>query len=323
MATLRVQGLRKTYGKVTAVDGLDLAVSDGEFFVLVGPSGAGKTTTLKSVAGLQEIDAGRVEIGGHDLTEVEPNRRNVAMAFESYALYPQDTVFDNLASPLRSGRTGRYSKQDVAQRIELVTRTLGIDSLLKRFPRELSNGQRQRVSLGRVLVRPADIYLLDEPLSHLDAKLRAAMRIELKSLGELSSTTSLYVTHDYQEALALGDRLGVLRDGRLLQVGTPAEVWNQPADTFVARTLGQPEMNLLDAEVQDGHAVAAGGAVRVPLTGALPLHAGDRVRIGVRPRDLTPADGGRATGERLVVQGTGRADRTPRAGHRADRPRRR
>jgi multiple sugar transport system ATP-binding protein len=167
------------------------------------------------------------------------------MAFESYALYPQRTVYDNLASPLRSGRTGSYSATEQRERIEAVTETLGIGQLLQRFPRELSNGQRQRVSLGRVLVRPAGVYLLDEPLSHLDAKLRAAMRAELKQLGAMSSTTTLYVTHDYQEALALGDRIAVLREGRVVQIGTPREIWEEPADTFVARSLGQPEINLV------------------------------------------------------------------------------
>ncbi len=285
MATVDLEQVRKTYGKLLALDDLSLRLADGEFFVLLGPSGAGKTTTLKSVAGLQEIDAGRILIDGTDMTLVEPYHRNVAMAFESYALYPQKTVFDNLASPLRSGRTGRYTAQQQSERIEAVTRTLGIDTLLQRFPRELSNGQRQRVALGRVLVRPADVYLLDEPLSHLDAKLRAAMRAELKSLGELSSTTTFYVTHDYQEALALGDRIGILRSGALVQVGTPRQLWSQPVDTFTAKALGQPEINLLDGEVVDGRIVAAGGSLTIPAPEP-GLPPGTAVRLGLRPRDL-------------------------------------
>jgi multiple sugar transport system ATP-binding protein len=304
MATLELHDVTKTYGKVQALTDLSLALGDGEFFVLLGPSGAGKTTTLKSVAGLQEIDSGRVTIGGTDMTGVEPYHRNVAMAFESYALYPQKTVFDNLASPLRSGRTGTYGADEQRRRIDLVTTTLGINHLLQRFPRELSNGQRQRVALGRVLVRPADIYLLDEPLSHLDAKLRAAMRAELKQLGEMSNTTTFYVTHDYQEALALGDRIGVLREGRLVQVGTPLEVWSRPVDSFVAKALGQPEINMIDARVSDGRIRAGDGRIAVPIPAGVDVAAGDPVRLGLRPGDLELARPGRGGADWLEVPGT-------------------
>lgn len=300
MATLELAGVSKAYGKVEALSDVSLSLGDGEFFVLLGPSGAGKTTTLKSIAGLQEIDAGTVTIGGTDMTGVEPYHRNVAMAFESYALYPQKTVFDNLASPLRSGRTGKYTAAEQQTRIDLVTTTLGINPLLKRFPRELSNGQRQRVALGRVLVRPADVYLLDEPLSHLDAKLRAAMRAELKNLGEMSNTTTFYVTHDYQEALALGDRIGVLRHGRLVQVGTPEEVWRRPVDSFVAKALGQPEINMLEATVVDGRLVAADGQVTLPAPPGLEHRT---VRLGLRPRDLELAEPGRGGDGWLTVPG--------------------
>jgi multiple sugar transport system ATP-binding protein len=296
VGSLSVKGLTARYGKTVALHGIDLELADGEFFVILGPSGAGKTTTLKSVAGLVDQVEGEVHIAGRDMTGVEPYDRGVAMAFESYALYPQKTVEENLASPLRSGRNGTWTPQEQAERIKQVTMTLGIDHLLKRFPRELSNGQRQRTALGRVLVRPAEVYLLDEPLSHLDAKLRAAMRAELKQLGELSGTTTLYVTHDYQEALALGDRIGVLREGRLVQVGTPAQVWTEPVDTFVARALGQPEMNLLDAEVDAGQArVGKAFAVGVP-------ESDGPVKVGIRPRDLEIVDGP-APADRLVLHG--------------------
>lgn len=286
MATMTLSGLSKSYGKKQALKDLDLDVADGEFFVILGPSGAGKTTMLKSIAGLQEIDSGVVTIDGVDMTGVEPYRRNVAMAFESYALYPQKTVFENLASPLRSGRTGKYSATVQQERIDAVTTTLGIEQLQQRLPRELSNGQRQRVALGRVLVRPADVYLLDEPLSHLDAKLRAAMRVELKRLGQMSNTTTMYVTHDYQEALSLGDRIGVLRAGRLVQVGTRSQIWLTPADTFVARSLGQPEMNIIDAEIIGGELVALRGALRFPVPAGLELGGRGKVRLGMRPGDL-------------------------------------
>ncbi len=290
MATVTISELRKSFGKTKAVDGISVDIADGEFFVILGPSGAGKTTTLKSVAGLIDVDGGTVTIGGNDVTLVEPYHRNVAMAFESYALYPQKTVSENLASPLKSGRTGKYTESQRTERIDQVTTTLGINHLLKRFPRELSNGQRQRVALGRVLVRPADIYLLDEPLSHLDAKLRAAMRAELKQLGAMSNTTTLYVTHDYQEALALGDRIAVMRDGRFVQIGTPQEIWRRPADTFVARALGQPEINLLDGVVDDGAIRLGDGSFSVPVPADARCDRGDRVRVGLRPCDIRATD---------------------------------
>lgn len=305
MATVSIAGVHKSFGKTKAVSGLSVDIADGEFFVILGPSGAGKTTTLKSVAGLVDIDEGSVHIGGVDVTRVEPYHRNVAMAFESYALYPQKTVAENLASPLKSGRTGRYTDAQRAERIDQVTTTLGINHLQKRFPRELSNGQRQRVALGRVLVRPADIYLLDEPLSHLDAKLRAAMRAELKQLGAMSNTTTIYVTHDYQEALALGDRIAVMRAGALVQIGTPEEIWRRPADTFVAKALGQPEINLLDGLVDDGRIRLGGadsaGSFDVPIPAGVECERGDRVRVGLRPCDLHVTSGDSSLRGRVLL----------------------
>ncbi len=286
MGTLSIKGVTKTYGDVRAVDGLDLEVANGEFFVILGPSGAGKTTTLKSIAGLVDIDAGEVHIAGTDMTRVEPYHRNVAMAFESYALYPQKSVAENLASPLKSGRSGTFSATEQQERIDKVTTTLGINHLLNRLPKELSNGQRQRTALGRVLVRPADVYLLDEPLSHLDAKLRASMRAELKAIAQTSSTTTVYVTHDYQEALALGDRVAVLRSGRFVQIGTPEQMWREPVDTFVARSLGQPEMNLLDAVVAGGQVRIEGSAFAFPAPRELSLAEGQHVTLGMRPGEL-------------------------------------
>ena len=294
MSTLSLKNLRKAYGKTAALDGIDIDVEDGEFFVLLGPSGAGKTTTLKSVAGLVDLDQGTVVIGGHDMSGVEPNHRNVAMAFENYALYPHLTNYDNIAFPLRSPRF-RTAEAEIRTRIDRVTTTLGIHHLLGRQPAELSGGQRQRVALARVLVRPADVLLLDEPLSHLDAKLRATMRAELKSLGEVQRTTSLYVTHDYLEALALGDRIAVLDRGKLRQVGPREDIWNRPVDTFVARTFGQPEINLIDgtfADVDRGAVFRSiDGALEVALP-ARPAGSGASATLGLRPRDLTIVIGG-------------------------------
>ena len=303
MGTLSMRGVRKTYGKTVALESMDLDIGDGEFFVILGPSGAGKTTTLKSIAGLVDIDAGQVSINGVDMTGVEPYHRNVAMAFESYALYPQKTVAQNLASPLKSGRSGSFSDADQKQRIDTVTTTLGINHLQQRLPRELSNGQRQRTALGRVLVRPADIYLLDEPLSHLDAKLRAQMRAELKQIAQSSSTTTVYVTHDYQEALALGDRIAILRDGKFVQVSTPDEVWRRPVDTFVARSLGLPEMNLLDGVVQGGEIRFLGTQGRIRVTAGVDVREGQKVRLGMRPADLELDRGHRGHGDQASASG--------------------
>ena len=303
MGTLELKGVRKTFGSVVAVDDIDLSVADGEFFVILGPSGAGKTTTLKSIAGLVDIDAGEVSIAGTDMTGVEPYHRNVAMAFESYALYPQKTVAENLGSPLKSGRSGSFSEAEQKQRIDQVTTTLGINHLLARLPKELSNGQRQRTALGRVLVRPADIYLLDEPLSHLDAKLRAAMRAELKTIAQTSSTTTVYVTHDYQEALALGDRIAVLKKGRFVQIGTPEEMWRSPVNTFVAKSLGQPEMNLLSGVVENGEVRFVGGAASFTVPQDLQVSSGQRVQLGLRPSEIEVDRGHRDSSEWLRISG--------------------
>lgn len=314
MATLSIKGLRKEYRKLVALDGMNLDLNDGEFFVLLGPSGAGKTTTLKCVAGLETPTEGTVEIGGRDMTNVEPYDRNVAMAFENYALYPQKTVFDNISFPLRSKRY-RVSEEEARGRVERVAETLGIGHLLQRLPRELSGGQRQRVALGRVLVRPADVLLLDEPLSHLDAKLQMEMRSELKSLGEMENTTSFYVSHDYREALALGDRVGALREGKLLQVGTPEEIWHRPLDTFVARTFGQPEINLISGALVDGPEGrvfrSEDGEIEVPMHDAR-VSSGTEVELGVRPLDMEipengiPSDFARLDGRVYVVEQLGR-----------------
>ncbi|MGH3730487.1 MAG: ABC transporter ATP-binding protein [Micromonosporaceae bacterium] len=332
MARIEVDGLKKTYGRggnaVTALDGVSFDVADGEFFCLLGPSGAGKTTTLKTIAGLVEPDAGTIRIGEQDVASIEPTHRNLAMCFESYALYPQLNVFDNMASPLRSPRL-RLPADEVRQRVQGSADMLGIGHLLERSVTQLSNGQRQRVALGRVLVRPAHAYLLDEPLAHLDAKLRATMRAELKAISQQDKTTSLYVTHDYVEALSLADRIAVIRNGRILQVGTPEQVWSEPANAFVAQAFGKPRINAVHGGLaagdpdRDGAGGTAGngdlrfvsgdGAFQIPLP-AVDAAPGEEVQIGIRPRDLAlhlgagdvPAGRVRLSGVVYVLEHLGR-----------------
>lgn len=289
MGAVALDGIRKTFGSTVALDGISFDVADGEFFCLLGPSGAGKTTTLKVVAGLEPPNAGRVRLDGVDVTTVEPTNREMAMCFESYALYPQLDVFGNMVSPLRSPRY-QLPPDEARARVGEIAAMLGIDGLLDRSIGNLSNGQRQRVALGRVLVRPAAARLLDEPLAHLDAKLRATMRAELKSISAQGATTTLYVTHDYVEALALADRIGVLHHGRILQVGTPRELWETPRDAFVAGAFGKPRINLIPGElVSDGAAGPAFAttdrAIEVPLPGVA-AEPGDELQLGIRPRDL-------------------------------------
>ncbi|WP_330304590.1 MULTISPECIES: ABC transporter ATP-binding protein [unclassified Streptomyces] len=305
-AAIALRGIHKTYGKNAALDGLELEVAEGEFFCLLGPSGAGKTTTLKTVAGLEAPDSGTVELDGADMDGVEPYDRGVAMCFESYALYPHRSAYDNLASPLRSPRH-RLPAAEARDRIGAIAELLGISGLLDRPVGQLSNGQRQRIALGRVLVRPARAFLLDEPLSHLDAKLRQSMRAELKAIGAVQHTTTLYVTHDSVEALALGDRIGVIRDGRIVQTGTREEIWYRPYDTEVARAFGRPRINLLPGTVTDGGGFrSADGAVELPL--GAEAAPGTEVLVGMRPRDLAlRGDGHELIGSVYVTEVLGRA----------------
>jgi ABC-type sugar transport system ATPase subunit len=259
------------------------------------------------VAGLEQPDSGTVELDGADMTGVEPYDRGVAMCFESYALYPHRSAYDNLASPLRSPRY-RLPAAEARDRIDAIAELLGIGGLLDRPVGQLSNGQRQRVALGRVLVRPARAFLLDEPLSHLDAKLRQQMRAELKAIGAVRHTTTLYVTHDSVEALALGDRIGVIRDGRIVQTGTREDIWYRPYDTEVARAFGRPRINLLPGTVTEDHGFrSADGKVELPV--GAQASPGTEVLVGVRPRDLAlgAGPGHELTGTVYVTEVLGRA----------------
>ncbi|MGH2614338.1 MAG: ABC transporter ATP-binding protein [Thermomicrobiales bacterium] len=294
MATVTLRGLSKRFGRTRAVENLDLTVDDGEFFVLLGPSGAGKTTTLGLIAGLETPDSGEIFLGDDEVTRVNPWKRDVAMAFESYALYPHMSVFDNIAFPLRAPtRYPRLSEQAIKTEVHRIAKMLQIETLLDRSPSQLSGGQRQRTSLGRMLVRQPRAFLMDEPIVHLDAKLRHHMRGELKQLHEQFAITTLYATPDWVEAVAMGHRIAVLNRGRIAQIGTPDEIYNQPDNRFVADFVGEPPMNILEGCLvrQDGslHFDLGGAAITVNdwLGQALDRADGTEWQIGVRPSGVT------------------------------------
>jgi multiple sugar transport system ATP-binding protein len=287
---VRFEEVWKLFGnEVPAVANLNLHIRHGEFLVLVGPSGCGKTTSLRMLAGLERPTYGRIWFGDRDVTILPPGQRDVAMVFQSYALYPNMTVYKNLAfGPTVRGE----SRGDLRGRINDVAETLGIEGLLKRRPTELSGGQRQRVALGRALLRESQLFLLDEPLSNLDAALRVQMRAELIRLHKrLSQTTSVYVTHDQIEAMTMGDRVAVLKDGDVMQVDTPAGLYENPANTFVATFIGSPKMNVVDAAIGNDTLTLLGETVTLPAPQAAALRAAGAsgtVRVGLRPQDLRP-----------------------------------
>ncbi len=280
MAEIRIEHLTKVYaGGVTAVDDVSLSIGDGEFIVLVGPSGCGKSTLLRMVAGLEEVTEGSISIGGADVTELAPRRRDIAMVFQSYALYPHMSVRKNIGYGLKVRRT---PKDDAKRRVVEVAKLLGLEELLERKPAQLSGGQRQRVAMGRAIVREPKAFLMDEPLSNLDAKLRVEMRASLAQLHARLGVTTIYVTHDQTEAMTLGQRVAVLDGGRILQVDTPQRLYDHPANVFVAAFIGTPAMNLVEGTI-DGDEVVFGG-FRVPLDrGRRPAPGRRDVVVGVRP----------------------------------------
>jgi ABC-type sugar transport system ATPase subunit len=276
-ASLSLRGIVKRHGAVTALAGVDLDVAPGEFFSLLGPSGSGKTTTLRIVAGLEHADEGAVLLQGRDVTALEPGERDVAMVFQSYALYPHMTVRENIAFPLRMGGAPAAAIEPAVREAAARVR---IEHLLERKPGQLSGGQQQRCALARAIVRQPALFLLDEPLSNLDAKLRVETRVELKRLQRALNVTALYVTHDQEEALSLSDRMAVFMDGRIVQVGTPEEVFSRPATVDVAGFLGNPPMNLLPARLESGRARLEGATLELPSLARL----GERDAIlGIRP----------------------------------------
>jgi multiple sugar transport system ATP-binding protein len=264
-------------GGVTAVDGVSLTIGSGEFLVLVGPSGCGKSTLLRMIAGLEEVTTGTIAIGERDVTELPPRSRDIAMVFQSYALYPHMTVRQNLGYGLKVRKT---PKHEIAERVSRAASLLGLDELLDRRPAALSGGQRQRVAMGRAIVREPKAFLMDEPLSNLDAKLRVSMRAQLGALHSRLATTTIYVTHDQIEAMTLGQRVAVMRDGRIQQVDTPQELYARPANLFVAAFIGSPAMNLVEAEIDAGQLHFGGFAIPLPAVDALPA---GRVITGIRP----------------------------------------
>jgi multiple sugar transport system ATP-binding protein len=303
MSRVRVEALTKRFGQTTAVDGVSLDVGDGDFMVLLGPSGCGKSTLLRMIAGLLPPDGGQVLVDDRDVTAAPPRDRDLAMVFQSYALYPHLSVARNITFPLRARRRPRA---ETAEKLRAVAEVLDLGGLLDRKPRELSGGQRQRVALGRALVRDPGAFLMDEPLSNLDAKLRTATRAELSALHRRLSSTFIYVTHDQVEAMTMATHIAVLNEGRLEQVGTPEQVYDEPASAFVASFLGAPAMNLIAATV-----VSAAGRVRVRAAGVdVPLRAGAaparEVLLGIRPERLgpallTPADAADAVGPMITA----------------------
>jgi multiple sugar transport system ATP-binding protein len=276
MAAIRLEHVCKTFQDVVAVDDVSLEIADGEFLVLVGPSGCGKSTLLRMIAGLEEITAGTVSIGDRDVTDLAPRARDVAMVFQTYALYPHMTVRQNMGYGLKARRT---PKAEIARRVDDVAELLGLEQLLHRRPAQLSGGQRQRVAMGRAIVRQPQAFLLDEPLSNLDAKLRVGMRASLAQLHQRLGVTTVYVTHDQTEAMTLGQRVAVMRDGRILQVDRPQQLYERPHNLFIAAFIGSPAMNLVDATLE-GDAVRF-GRYRIPLpAGNRPQGAGERVVLG-------------------------------------------
>lgn len=291
MTTVHLERVGKTYGEVRALEDVTLTVAPGEFVVVVGPSGCGKSTLLRLVAGLETVSSGEIYFDGKPVSTLPPQRRDVGMVFQNYAIYPHMTVAENLAFPLR---VRRVPAEECMRRVREVAALLGLEQLLDRYPRQLSGGQQQRVAVGRALVRSPRVFLFDEPLSNLDAQLRVGMRTELVALQRRLGITTLYVTHDHTEALTMGHRIAVLRSGRLQQVGTPEELYTNPQNLFVATFLGTPQINTIDGsiELSDGSVqfTAADGSVRVQLPLSVlrsgVLRSVDRVTLAIRPEHL-------------------------------------
>ncbi|HEV2504161.1 MAG TPA: sn-glycerol-3-phosphate ABC transporter ATP-binding protein UgpC [Mesorhizobium sp.] len=304
MASVTLEKVKKDYGVVRVLNEVDLKIADGEFVVLVGPSGCGKSTLLRMIAGLEEVSGGDIRIGERIVNDVAPKDRDIAMVFQSYALYPHMDVSSNMGFSLMLRKT---EKAAIETRVEGAAKRLGLDPLLQRLPRQLSGGQRQRVAMGRAIVRDPQVFLFDEPLSNLDAKLRTHMRTEIKALHQQLKTTSIYVTHDQTEAMTMADRIVVMHNGNVQQVGAPLELYDHPANMFVAGFIGSPAMNFLPATVARqaiAEAVLSDGQ-KLRLPDGLPLQDGDVLTVGMRPEDIRIVDGGPLQAKVEVVEPLG------------------
>ena len=308
MASVSFRDVEKSFGGVKVIRGIGFDIADGEFTVLVGPSGCGKSTLLRMLAGLEDISGGTIAIDGQVVNDIESKDRDIAMVFQSYALYPHMTVADNMGFSLKLRKADAKLTKE---RIDHAAKILNLGPYLERYPRELSGGQRQRVAMGRAIVRDPKVFLFDEPLSNLDAKLRVAMRAEIKSLHQRLKTTTVYVTHDQVEAMTMADRIVVMQDGRVEQIGTPLELYDHPSNLFVAQFIGSPAMNVVQGTLHrrgETAWVEAEGGVRWPLPASAPGSEGQAVVYGVRPEDLAPRDGaGSVAAEVVVVEPTGAA----------------
>ena len=300
MASVAIERVEKAFGSTKVIHGVDVGIEDGEFCVLVGPSGCGKSTLLRMIAGLEEISGGRISIGGKVVNDVPPKERDIAMVFQNYALYPHMKVRDNMAFALMLAKRPRA---EIDRRVGEAAAILGLEPYLDRYPRQLSGGQRQRVAMGRAIVRDPQVFLFDEPLSNLDAKLRVAMRTEIKALHQRLKTTSIYVTHDQIEAMTMADRIVVMRDGIVEQTGTPLQLYDHPVNTFVAGFIGSPAMNLIEGVWQAG-AVRIGDA-RIAVPRPMRARDGQTVLLGSRPEHLAPDASGVLAARVEVIEPTG------------------
>jgi multiple sugar transport system ATP-binding protein len=282
MANVTIRDVRKSFGPVSIIKGVDVDIQDGEFVILVGPSGCGKSTLLRMIAGLEDISGGDISIGSRVVNDVPPKDRDIAMVFQNYALYPHMTVAENMAFSLKLKGVPQAEQK---KRVGDAAASLGLAPLLDRYPRQLSGGQRQRVAMGRAIVRDPQVFLFDEPLSNLDAKLRVAMRAEIKELHQRLKTTTIYVTHDQIEAMTMADKIVVMHDGIVEQIGAPLELYDRPANRFVAGFIGSPSMNFIDGQIVDGGLALPSGAV-LPLEARPNLVSGAKMTYGIRPEHL-------------------------------------